>query len=203
MILKPATLLLSLCAFFTPIQAQDGTAPKPTAMKPFAVDKPRLQRQASMINLWWTSAERKAMPIEEAMKLRSKDIDDVYAKIELERRSEYAKIAVVVRNTKRCCSTPGRRRECPMDVAPPKNMRFDVRTLKNIDDDFEKTPSVQPAGNVTYTVKKTGDGCNTAGFEAEAVFTDDYINNQVKAEVDQVRAIFEPLVTIGINVITK
>lgn len=78
-------------------------------------------------------------------------------------------------------------------------MSFVPSTLTPIDDDFDVSPTLLPSGEITYTVKKTGKGSNTAGFRAEAAFTPAYIDGKVKSEVDQVRAILDPMFKVSLQ----
>jgi hypothetical protein len=199
-------LVLSIIFAFAaalPVSGDPGVCATSVPVEPFTVNRSDLQRKTSMINLWWTSEERKAMTHEEAVQIRNKQIDDIYLAVESARRKAYADAGCVVESVKRCCSTPGERRTCGMTISPPQNMRFDVSTLENIDDDFDRggAPSVQRGGDVVYVVKKTGSGCNSAGFRARAVYTDTYINAQVRAELDQVRAVVDPLVNITLDAV--
>ncbi len=186
-----------------PAVADPSACQRPTSVKPFVLDESGLRRQASFINLWWTSDERKRMTHEEAIAVRKKDIEAIYAAVEAERRAAYANASCLVVHTKKCASTPGKRHTCPMSVSPPANMRFEPSTIQPVDDDFDAPPTLQSDGTVTYTVKKTGRGSNTAGFQATAVYSQEYIDREVKAALDQVHKVVDPLLDVDLSGVSQ
>lgn len=182
-----------------PAQADSTGCERALTVTSFSIDAAKLKRQAGFINLWWTSDEARAMPFEQKKARRIADIDEFYGDIASRREAAYAQASCLVVATKKCASSPGHRHSCPMVYDPPANMRFVPSTLKDIDDDFDERPHFLPGGAVAFTNKKTGAGSNTDGFQAIAEYRPDYVARQVKAEMDQVHAITDPLFDVGLN----
>jgi hypothetical protein len=192
-------LVAVVLGFAAPAQADVGACQGSPSVQAFKVDRPTLERKASFINLWWSAGRPADMSFEEAFAVRTKDIENIYSEIETARRDAYSRASCLVVSTKKCASTAGRRHECPMNISPPANMRFEPSTIELIDDDFEVAPTYEASGNITYTVKKTGRGSNTAGFRAIASYTSQYIDQQVANELASVHQILDPLFVVVTN----
>lgn len=163
-----------------------NSAPPPKPSFDIRLASSELDKKTDEINAWWTEG-RGDMPLSDALVERQERIDRLYVDFEAERRALYAGLSCEVSSTKKCASTPGKKRHCPMSVEPPgKGTRFDASKLKPIDDDFSHAPHLSGTA-IAYTVKKTGNGSNTAGFVAPLVYTEGAIQGFVEDDLRTVK----------------
>lgn len=155
-----------------------------------------LDRAAFEINARWTDGEWTALPVSDRLKRRDEAISAVYSKMRERRQAAYLSASCRIVSTKRCASTPGNRHVCPISVAAPPGTEFVPETLRNIDNDFDTGahPTISPdRKSVSYAVKKTGRGANTAGFEAIVRFAPSDIKGWVDREVTRAQDYLSPL----------
>lgn len=177
-------------------RAETGTCQPPVSISGYSVDDAALSAKATAINVWFVEGRPQGMSSEQAVAERQKRIDAVYDEAAQERRAYYAARGCTVSSSKRCSSSAGRRRTCPVVVSPPANMRFDG-SISVSGDDFDRWPSAT-GGSIAYTVKKTGRGSNTGGFSSRAVFNDRWIDERVAAERGLLVAAFQPKLEAGV-----
>lgn len=163
----------------------------------FQQEAVELDKAAFAIGARWTQdQEWLKLPFADRLKKRDAAIEDVYAKMRERRKAVYSAATCKVVSTKKCASTPGRKKLCPMSVDAPAGTHYVADTLKAIDNDFhtDQHPQLGNEGKtVTYTVKKTGSGSNTAGFSAMARFIPGVVDNWVAKDVARAQDYLTPL----------
>lgn len=141
--------------------------------------------------------EGSKLSADEALTKRQDRIDQVYNDYTAQRRKVYSDASCMVVSTKKCASTTGNRRQCPMSVEPPSDRtQFDVSKLVPIDDDFDVAPQLSGTA-IIYTVKKNGRGHNTAGFQAPIVYKQGAINTFINRDVSLVTDYLQSRVRLG------
>ena len=171
----------------------DGAPPKINRLALNEV-APTLDAKADEINAWWVEG-RNDIELSEAIKQRQQKIDQVYQNLREERRKLYSGLSCEFHSSKRCCSTPGRRRTCPITEEPPSaNVEFGSLQING--DDFDQSPTLS-GRSASYIVKKTGNGCNTGGFSTRVVYRDGAISKFVDEDIELVRAYFQRKVALS------
>jgi|GEM_PF-1754783 len=144
----------------------------------------------------WKEDSRTLGPVA-AAENHNERVAQVYDGFMAERKNVYAGLRCEVYSVKKCASTPGKKHKCPMTVDAPEGTWFN-NGLTLVDNDFAKAPAIAAdKRSVSYTVKKTGKGSNTAGFRAPVSFLPGVIDHYVDADFAQVHAYFSPLVRIS------
>lgn len=155
-----------------------------------------LDAKADAINAWWTQG-RDGMDLSEAIMSRQERIDAVYTELAAERTSLYSNLSCNFTSEKRCASTPGRRRQCPMNEEPPSSKtHFDIAKMQVIGNDFDQSPTLE-GRSISYIVKKTGGGSNTGGFKAPVVYLEGAVKAFVDEDIEMVRGYFQHKVTLS------
>lgn len=144
--------------------------------------KVKLDQKADEINAKWVEDSSK-FNSDEALVRRQKRIDQVYNEYTEQRKKAYSEASCTIRSTKKCASTAGRKNFCPIRVDPPSNRTyFDVSKLVLINHQFQVTPQLSGTA-IIYTVKKTGRGSNTAGFQVPVRYKQTAINSMVNNDI--------------------
>jgi hypothetical protein len=158
--------------------------------------KTQLDARAVTLMAQWKEDSRTQSPTQ-AAENHNERVSRVYDDFMAERRNVYAGARCEVYSVKKCASTPGKKHECPMTVGAPPGTWFDAG-LTRVDDDFQRVPTISSdKRTVTYTVKKTGKGSNTAGFRAPVGYLPAVSERYVDEDFAQVHAYFAPLVRIS------
>lgn len=172
-----------------------GGAPQGSVMKLQDI-APELNKKADEINAWWGEG-RAGVDLSQALLQRQEKIDSIYSEIETKRTNYYSSLSCRVESTKKCASTPGKRKTCPMSVSPPTaETEFVASEIKIIGNDFDQQPTLA-GGSISYVVKKTGSGSNTGGFSAPIVYKKGKVASLVEAEMVAVKQYFDAKVALG------
>ena len=167
----------------------------------FKQEMANLDKAAFAIGARWTDdREWAAEPVSNRLKLREDEIEKVYTELRSRRKAAYLGASCKVANTKKCASTPGRRKVCPISVDAPENTLFARESLTAIGSSFEVRPKISSDGRlVSYAMKKTGRGSNTGGFSALAKFNPDVVDSWVEREVERAQDYMRPLLRAQMN----
>lgn len=178
------------------IASCNGQAP---AKPGFELQPLKIELDSTAVTLMakWKEDSRTLGPVA-AAENHNERVAQVYDNLLVERKNIYAGARCEVYSVKKCANgVAGKKKKCPMKVDAPEGAWFNSG-LTWIDNDFQKVPTIaSDKRSVSYTVKKTGKGANTAGFRAPVTFLPSVIDHYVDADFAQVHAYFSPLVRIN------
>lgn len=172
---------------------------QPPVKAGFDLQSQKVQLDSTAVRLMakWREDLRTLNPVG-AAENHNERIAEVYEKFLTDRRVIYMGSRCEVYSVKKCASgVSGKKKLCPMKVMAPEGAWFNYG-LNFIDNDFEEVPVIAvDKMSVSYIVKKTGKGSNTAGFKAPVGFLPSVVDRYVDTDFAQVHAYFSPLVRIS------